>query len=405
MITSRDNEKLKLVRKLHERRWREKLGLFVCEGEDLVEAATAEPVELLVAGENVEPRLLAEVSTAAHPPRVIGVYRRDDLPGAEARPVTLALWRVADPGNVGTLIRTADAFGAAVALSEGCADPTGPKALRASAGSIWRVPLLPFESLAGKAGRAVARDGDAARTGRPARRGDVPGRRGARGAAGRARARRRGVDPDRRRGVAERRASQARSRSTSGAVRTAGPLASGLVADRPALERASARSLVGALVDRRSRRRRASVESRRSRRQSSDRCGVDGRIRRGTRRRTWWRRGSGALGLQAQSAGQGPREETAGSLGGAADVDGSASEADGVDGDGWGDGAGVAEVAGDGDGEGRVAGLTFDAVGLRRLARCRLGFLTDWAFDAAACGGEPALETARHRRGRLVGRG
>jgi TrmH family RNA methyltransferase len=42
---------------------------------------------------------------------------------------------------VGTLIRTADAFGAAVALSDGCADPTSPKALRASAGSIWRVPI------------------------------------------------------------------------------------------------------------------------------------------------------------------------------------------------------------------------------------------------------------------------
>jgi TrmH family RNA methyltransferase len=132
------------VRKLHERRWRDKLGLFVCEGEDVVAAATAEPVELLVAGENVEPALLAEVSTAAHPPRVIGVYRRADLPPAELRPAVLALWRVADPGNVGTLIRAADAFGAAVALSYGCADPTGPKALRASAGSIWRVPLLPF---------------------------------------------------------------------------------------------------------------------------------------------------------------------------------------------------------------------------------------------------------------------
>ena len=144
MITSSDNEKLKLVRKLQERRWRDKLGLFACEGEDLVAAAIAEPVELLVAGENVEARLLGEVSSAAHPPRVIGVYRRADLPAPEPRAATLALWRVADPGNVGTLIRTADAFGAAVALSEGCADPTGPKALRASAGSIWRVPLLPF---------------------------------------------------------------------------------------------------------------------------------------------------------------------------------------------------------------------------------------------------------------------
>jgi TrmH family RNA methyltransferase len=144
VIVSRDNEKLKLVRKLHERSWREKLGLFFVEGEDLVAAATAKPVELLVAGENVEPELLAEVSTAAHPPRVIGIYRRDDLPPPAQRPATLALWHVADPGNVGTLIRTADAFGASVALSRGCADPTGPKALRASVGSIWRVPLLFF---------------------------------------------------------------------------------------------------------------------------------------------------------------------------------------------------------------------------------------------------------------------
>jgi RNA methyltransferase, TrmH family len=148
VITSRDNEKLKLVRKLHERRWRDKLGLFVCEGEDLVEAATAEPVELLRAGVDVEPRLLAEVSTAAHPPRVIAVYRRDALPEWEPRPATLALWRLADPGNVGTLIRTADAFGAAVVLSEGCADPTSPKALRASAGSIWRVPVRASNNVA-----------------------------------------------------------------------------------------------------------------------------------------------------------------------------------------------------------------------------------------------------------------
>jgi TrmH family RNA methyltransferase len=141
LITSRDNERLKTVRKLHERRWRDKLRLFFVEGEDAVTAATAEPVFLLRAGTDVEPALLAEVATAAHPPRVIGVYRREDLPAWQEPPVTLALWRVADPGNLGTLVRTAEAFGAAVALSEGCADPTSPKALRASAGSIWRVPL------------------------------------------------------------------------------------------------------------------------------------------------------------------------------------------------------------------------------------------------------------------------
>ncbi|HEY0415989.1 MAG TPA: RNA methyltransferase [Gaiellaceae bacterium] len=141
MIRSRDNDRLKLVRKLHDRRWREKLGLFFVEGEDAVAAATAPAVDLLRAGEDVEPELLAEVGTAAHPARVVGVYRRADLPRWEERDATLALWRLADPGNVGTLIRTADAFGAAVVLSDGCADPTSPKALRASAGSIWRVPL------------------------------------------------------------------------------------------------------------------------------------------------------------------------------------------------------------------------------------------------------------------------
>jgi TrmH family RNA methyltransferase len=99
---------------------------------------------VLRAGEDVEARLLAQVAAAAHPPRVIAVYHHADLPGWEDRDATLALWRIADPGNVGTLIRTADAFGAAVALSDGCADPTSPKALRASAGSIWRVPLGPW---------------------------------------------------------------------------------------------------------------------------------------------------------------------------------------------------------------------------------------------------------------------
>ena len=85
MITSAANPRLKLVRKLEGRRSGTKLGLFVCEGEDLVEAALAagiEPVDLLVAGEDVEPELLAGVSTLAHPPRVIGVFRRGDLPAS-----------------------------------------------------------------------------------------------------------------------------------------------------------------------------------------------------------------------------------------------------------------------------------------------------------------------------------
>ena len=158
MIRSRDNERLKLVRKLHDRKWRDKLGLFVVEGEDLLGPDDVDPTDLLVAGEDVEPALLAEVSTLAHPPRVIAVYRREDLPRG-TRPLTLALWRVADPGNVGTLLRAADAFGAGVALSSGCADPTGPKALRAAMGATWRVPVSEFDAARGTRVALVPRGG------------------------------------------------------------------------------------------------------------------------------------------------------------------------------------------------------------------------------------------------------
>jgi RNA methyltransferase, TrmH family len=160
VIVSASNERLKLVRKLHDKSWRDKLGLFFVEGEDAVAAASADPVDLLRAGEDVEPKLLAGVATTPHPPRVIGVYRRSDLPKWEARDATLALWRLADPGNLGTLIRTADAFGAAVALSDGCADPTSPKALRASAGSIWRVPLGSWGDVGGTRVALVAHGGE-----------------------------------------------------------------------------------------------------------------------------------------------------------------------------------------------------------------------------------------------------
>lgn len=161
MITSRENAKLKLVRKLQQRKCRGETGLFVCEGEDLVAAAHEAgigPVELLIAAENVLPDLLASVSTLPHPARVVGVYRAADLPRG-TRGTTLALWRVGDPGNVGTLLRTADAFGAAVALSDGCADPLGPKALRASAGAVFRVPLLAWADAPGRRIALVAHGG------------------------------------------------------------------------------------------------------------------------------------------------------------------------------------------------------------------------------------------------------
>jgi len=104
----------------------------------------------LASAEPVAPELLATVSTLPHPARIVAVFRRADLPEGTDASTGLALWHVADPGNVGTLLRTADALGPAfVALSPGCGDPTGPKALRASAGATFRVPTARFDDAPG----------------------------------------------------------------------------------------------------------------------------------------------------------------------------------------------------------------------------------------------------------------
>jgi TrmH family RNA methyltransferase len=136
VITSPDNEKLKTIRKLQQKRWRAKLGLFSAEGEDLV---GPDPVFLLRAGEDVEPDLLDAVSTLGSGTRVIGVYKQR---WAEPRGDLLVyLHGIEDPGNVGTIIRSAHALAdATVVLGPGCADPYSPKAVRASMGSIFSHP-------------------------------------------------------------------------------------------------------------------------------------------------------------------------------------------------------------------------------------------------------------------------
>jgi len=138
VITSPDNDKLKTIRKLHQRRERDRSGLFVAEGEDLVEQGR-DPVFVLRAGEDVEPELLAKVSALGSGTRVIGVYRQQ---WAEQQgEVSVYLHGVGDPGNVGAIIRSAHAFAdGPVILGPGCADPYSPKAVRASMGSIFARP-------------------------------------------------------------------------------------------------------------------------------------------------------------------------------------------------------------------------------------------------------------------------
>ena len=148
MIESNQNEKLKLVRKLRDRKHREREGLFATEGEDLLEAglaAGAEPRFVLVAagsgleGEEVAPELLDGVSALGSGTRAIAVW---PLRWAEqVETPTFYLHGVGDPGNVGTIVRTVDALlGGSVVLGPGCADPFSPKAVRASMGSIFSTP-------------------------------------------------------------------------------------------------------------------------------------------------------------------------------------------------------------------------------------------------------------------------
>ena len=139
MITSPHNDKLKLIRRLQARKHRVRSGLFVAEGEDLVEAATWEPELLLMAGVDVEPELLDAVSALGSGTRVIGVYKqRWSDPGGS---LSVYLHGVHDPGNVGAIIRSAHALcDGPVILGPDCADPYSPKAVRASMGSIFARP-------------------------------------------------------------------------------------------------------------------------------------------------------------------------------------------------------------------------------------------------------------------------
>ena len=150
MITSPHNDKLKLIRRLGRRRSRERDGLFVGEGEDLLAAARAagqEPVELLTAagealgGTEVEPALLARFSQLGSGTRAIGVWRERWADAAVAPCVYLH--GVSDPGNVGTVIRNAHSLvGGSVVVGPDSADPYGPHAVRASMGAVFAEPLL-----------------------------------------------------------------------------------------------------------------------------------------------------------------------------------------------------------------------------------------------------------------------
>jgi TrmH family RNA methyltransferase len=159
-ITSRRNPRLRELKRLQQRKHRREQGVFVAEGEDLVAEALLHgtvpqtvfsvqgaglPFSLPQGVEHVEASAdaLSAVSSLGSGTRVIGVFRHPEA--AELGPATassLYLYDVADPGNVGTVLRAAHAFAAGpVVLSERTADPFGPKAVRASMGALFAVTV------------------------------------------------------------------------------------------------------------------------------------------------------------------------------------------------------------------------------------------------------------------------
>jgi TrmH family RNA methyltransferase len=113
--------------------------------------------------------VMAALSSLSHASRAVGVFRANDLPplaaGSPASQVGLQLHGVSDPGNLGTLLRSAQGFGPAhVALAEGCADPLSPRSVRASMGALYSVPViilreapaLPLIALDARGGQTLA---------------------------------------------------------------------------------------------------------------------------------------------------------------------------------------------------------------------------------------------------------
>jgi RNA methyltransferase, TrmH family len=166
LITSHHNPLLKDIRRLGSRRER---GRFLAEGEDLLAAASEagwNPVHLLRAGVDVTEDALAKISTLGSGTRALGVFEERWLE-QPVGPLCVALWGIKDPGNVGTVLRAAHAFGAAsVALGPETADPYNPKAVRASMGAIFVVPVARVAAVDELPGETVALD---ARRGAPLR--------------------------------------------------------------------------------------------------------------------------------------------------------------------------------------------------------------------------------------------
>ena len=173
LITSLTNDRVKFIRSLEMRKVRKETGLFVAEGVSILVTACEQGFDpetlVLQAGSatsgiakglldralaaqaeclEVSPQVLEKLSAKDNPQTMMGVFRQRwaELPSPSClKPadVWLALEEIRDPGNLGTIVRTVDAFGAnGVILIGNCADPFSRECVRATMGSIFAVPVV-----------------------------------------------------------------------------------------------------------------------------------------------------------------------------------------------------------------------------------------------------------------------
>jgi TrmH family RNA methyltransferase len=155
-ITSKANSTVQHLRKLMaSRKYRYEARAFVADGVKLAEEALrwGLQVEAVILREGVDfpvpagvrelrvpEGLMKEISRMETPQGVLALCRMPEQQPLELEPGALILDGIQDPGNLGTILRAADAFDIPVILADGCADPYGEKTVRATMGAVFRRP-------------------------------------------------------------------------------------------------------------------------------------------------------------------------------------------------------------------------------------------------------------------------
>ena len=171
-ISSRKNPLLQQVKKLlTSKKERENAGLFVADGTKLLDEAVKyyPGLDTVILSDGVEAQVpdhvrlvripgdvIASISPMETPQGALFLCRLPEKTAFQPKPGMLLLDGIQDPGNIGTIFRTADALEVPVALLEGCADPYSHKVVRASMGAVFRTPVIQTSWAEAKAACAKA---------------------------------------------------------------------------------------------------------------------------------------------------------------------------------------------------------------------------------------------------------